>query len=448
MTTENGTENQTQAQGHYTPQGKPDVLPIRGKKPTASLRVNKRTVIVLSAVVCLVVMFSLLQAFAFKPRPGAEREQEQPQTRGDLRTPAPTDVISKLPQDYTDIRTDTPRLGEPLNGELGATVLAHKREKEARAVTGRPQAQGYAGYGQPTQPMQLTAEQRATEEQQSLSLKRAAEARSSDVSFGGQQSGLSPLQNGGPDMSKLLAGVQPGAGTSGALPVTQRNTARDDDNRQDDKGEFLNTKRKDSPYLKSSLIRPASPYQVMAGTIIPGVLLTGINSDLPGQIVGQVSQNVFDTVNGNHLLIPQGTRVIGEYDSRVAYGQERVLIVWTRLIMPDGSSISLEGMPGVDLSGYAGLTDRVNNHYLRLLGGVVMGSLLGAAAQMAEGSTQSVNPSFGQLALQGAAQNTNQAGQQLTRKNLNIQPTLEIRPGYRFNVFVTKDVILQPYKHQ
>jgi type IV secretory pathway VirB10-like protein len=222
---------------------------------------------------------------------------------------------------------------------------------------------------------------------------------------------------------------------------------RDESNRQDEKNSFLTKKHTAEVSLKHRIISPRSPYQLMAGTLIPGLLLTGLNSDLPGQILGQVSQNVFDTSSGNHLLVPQGTKVIGQYDSRIVYGQERVLIVWTRLIFPNGKSISLEGMPGVDLSGYAGLSDQVNNHWGRLLTGVIFSSLLSASAQMAEGRNYStIDPSYGELATQGVARNANQVGQEITRRNLNIQPTLEIRPGFRFNVFVHKDMILEPYK--
>lgn len=170
----------------------------------------------------------------------------------------------------------------------------------------------------------------------------------------------------------------------------------------------------------------------------------GINSDLPGQIGCMISQNVYDTVTGRYLLLPQGTKAFGTYDSRIAYGQERVLVVWTRLLRPDGSTLSLEGMPGIDLSGYSGLTGHVNNHYLRLLAGVVLGSVLGASAQIAVGAN-SQNPSFAQLAIQGAGQNVNEAGQQITRKNLNIQPTIEVPPGGRLNIFATKDLILPPW---
>lgn len=163
-------------------------------------------------------------------------------------------------------------------------------------------------------------------------------------------------------------------------------------------------------------------------------------------MVGQIRENIYDTVSGRYLLIPQGTRIIGEYDSKISYGQERALIVWTRLIFPNGDSINLEGMPGVDLRGYAGLTGKVNNHYVRLLTGVVLGSVLGAASQIAVGPAGVQNPNFEQLAVAGAAQNINDAGQQITRKNLNMQPTIEIHPGQKFNVFVTKDLILRPYR--
>jgi type IV secretion system protein VirB10 len=243
--------------------------------------------------------------------------------------------------------------------------------------------------------------------------------------------------------------TQPSTSGSEASSLEQLpsgSSSRDDDNRQDDKNEFISSRRTSPVALNQKLLPPLSRYQLMAGSVIPGLLLTALNSDLPGQILGQVSQNVFDTVSGNHLLLPQGTKVIGEYDSRIVYGQERVLIVWTRLILPNGKSISLEGMPGVDLSGSAGLSDRVNNHWGKLISGVVFSSLLGAGAQIAQGRTyNSFDPSFGELATQGFAQNMNQVGQQITRKNLNIQPTIEIRPGYRFNIFVNRDIGLEPY---
>jgi type IV secretion system protein VirB10 len=146
------------------------------------------------------------------------------------------------------------------------------------------------------------------------------------------------------------------------------------------------------------------------------------------------------------VLIPQGSRLVGRYDSQIAYGQERVLVVWERILFPDGSSIALKGMPGTDSVGQGGSADQVDNHYGRLLGGVILSSILGVGAQVAYGpSVNTADPSVGQLAMQGMATNVNQVGQQITRKNLNIQPTLVIRPGYLFNVLVTRDLVLPVY---
>jgi type IV secretion system protein VirB10 len=215
---------------------------------------------------------------------------------------------------------------------------------------------------------------------------------------------------------------------------------------QESKRSFVTNGRSGDEVLSKRLRSPVTEYQVMAGTQIPGVLITGINSDLPGQILGQVSQNTFDSVTGKYLLIPQGTKIVGEYDSRIGYGQERVLIVWTRLLFPNGKSLSLEGMPGVDMSGYAGLADKVNNHYLKLLSGVVVSSVLSAGSRVAQGGSRTVDPSLGQLGAEGFAMNVDDVGQQIARKNLNIQPTIEIEPGKRFSIFVNKDLVLEPYR--
>lgn len=254
-----------------------------------------------------------------------------------------------------------------------------------------------------------------------------------------------------PDVTRQVMSIGQGNGGVSAEPLVDSAEVlnpRDEASRQDEKQQFLERRRDPNFVHAHRLERPRSPYTLMAGTIIPGVLISGINSDLPGQIVGQVSENVYDTASGRYLLVPQGAKVIGQYDSRVVYGQDRVLVVWTRIGFPDGSAVSLDGMPGMDVSGYAGLSDKVNHHFLRLLTGVVLGSVIGAGAQVAQGDTGTLNPSFPQLALQGAAQNINQAGQRITEKNLSIQPTIEVRPGHRFSVFVTKDVVLPPFQGQ
>jgi len=384
----------------------PKELPLRAKPPRASLALNKKTVVLLVVGISLAVGFAVVEALS--PKTSGYEKAKEPS-----RSAFPSEAVRKLPADYTALKREEVR-----------------RLPEKKQVTQKP--------SETAAPSQVSQEEKMLEEPRIARLKLSASAHASDVSFAGVQL---QQQKTSPASSELASSLA----LAPEMQAAQTNS-RDEDNRQDDKSKFLTSARSDSPFLSASFRSPRSPFQLMAGSVIPGVLLTGINSDLPGQIIGQVSQNVFDTVSGKHLLIPQGTKVIGEYDSRISYGQERVLVVWTRLIMPNGTSLSLDGMPGVDLTGYAGLYEKVNNHYLRLLGGVVFGSILGASAQMAYGSNRSIDPTFEELALQGMAQNINQAGQQITRKNLNIQPTLEVSPGQRFNVFVTKDVILKPYK--
>jgi type IV secretion system protein VirB10 len=233
-------------------------------------------------------------------------------------------------------------------------------------------------------------------------------------------------------------------------PQTARGSEGNEDeaqNRQAEKAAFLKAAEARTPgYLDEARTAPLGQYEVKAGSIIPAVLLSGINSDLPGAVVAQVRETVYDYVSARHVLIPQGSRLVGRYDSQIAYGQERVLVVWERILFPDGSSLAIKGMPGTDSLGQGGSADQVDNHYGRLLGGVILSSILGVGAQVAYGpSINTVDPSVGQLAMQGMAANVNQVGQQITRKNLNIQPTLVIRPGYLFNVLVTRDLVLPVY---
>ena len=190
---------------------------------------------------------------------------------------------------------------------------------------------------------------------------------------------------------------------------------------------------------------PASPYEVKAGAVIPVSLITGINSDLPGEIIGQVRENVYDTVTGNYLLIPQGSRLMARYDSMVAYGQKRALVCWNRLIMPDGSSLDLGCAPGVGLDGYAGFADKVDNHFDRLLGGVLLSSVLSVGATTSQGEWDDDEITASQLFAANIGQEINRAGQQITRKNLGIQPTIKVRPGYSVNVLVNRDLSLRPY---
>lgn len=215
-------------------------------------------------------------------------------------------------------------------------------------------------------------------------------------------------------------------------------------NQQDEKKAFLKkSENKSDFYLDSSLQKPMSPYEVKAGTIIPALFETGINSDLPGTITARVSRNIYDTVSGNYLLIPQGTKVLGHYDSQVAYGQERVLMAWSRLIFPNGDSFDLQGQPGVDLAGMSGITDKVNHHTFRVFGSSLMFSLFGAAGQLSQPKNETNQfPSNGQIIFGAIGQQLTQTGAQLVMKNMDIQPTIEIRPGAKFNILLTKDMVL------
>ena len=184
----------------------------------------------------------------------------------------------------------------------------------------------------------------------------------------------------------------------------------------------------------------------MAGTIIPAALITGINSDLPGQVLASVTENVYDTATGRHLLIPQGSRLLGQYDSQVAFGQRRVLLVWTRLILPDASSITLDRLPGVDTPGYAGLQDDVDWHWQQLLAGAALSTLIGVAAELAAPDRNNGQTQVVIATRQSLQDSVNQAGQEFTRRSLNVQPTLTVRPGFPLRVIANRDLVLRPYQ--
>ena len=194
------------------------------------------------------------------------------------------------------------------------------------------------------------------------------------------------------------------------------------------------------------MTKPASPYVVQAGSVISAALITGLRSDLPGQITAQVTENTFDSPSGRFLLIPQGARLIGVYDSQIAFGQSRALLVWTRLIMPNGRSIILERPPAADTGGYAGLQDEVDHHWGALFKAGLLSTLLSVGAELGSGAGNGNGDSSVLQALRrGAGDSLNQTGQQIIRRNLNMQPTLTIRPGFPVLVIVNRDLVLEPY---
>jgi type IV secretion system protein TrbI len=289
-------------------------------------------------------------------------------------------------------------------------------------------------------------EQQALQQELALraELARAdAEARSSDLFFTARGQSAS---RSAPAPAPLASGAAPfGAAPVGIAPLPQPTPDAWDPNLQARKNAFLDEPRQRSDYLPTSLLPALSPYELKATTIIPATLITGINSDLPGPIIAQVRERVYDTVTGQHLLIPQGTRLLASYDSMVAWGQERVLMCWNRIIMPNGKSINIQCMPAADLAGQAGLTDEVDNHWDRLLAAVGLSTVLSLGTQAAAGDPSGYQPNLAQRAAGNAAGQINSAGQAVVARQINIQPTITVRPGFGVNVIVTKDMILEPY---
>jgi type IV secretion system protein TrbI len=237
--------------------------------------------------------------------------------------------------------------------------------------------------------------------------------------------------------SAITVGLKEGDSLENSSPV-QDKSSKD----KSGYGQFLGGEGEDRFRLDSKLEKPRSPFELRAGFVIPALLISGVNSDIEGQAVGQVAQNVFDTATGDHLLIPKGARLVGSYLNNIDYGQSRVLMAWQRIVFPDGRALDLGAMPGGDSAGYSGFSDKVDNHYARLFGSAVLLSGITAGVALSQNNNNSGfgNISAAQTLSQSLGVQLGQTTTQLLEKNIDIAPTLEIRPGYRFNVIVTKDL--------
>ncbi|UWF58497.1 TraB/TrbI/VirB10 family type IV secretion system protein [Brucella sp. 2716] len=309
------------------------------------------------------------------------------------------DGLAALPRDYTG-----PVLGPALPGDLGRPILSAQN-------AGQPVAPPVV----PT-PGVDEAEQRRRAEEEA--------ARLSTVFFQSRQGST----------AAATPGAVPGLDLGGA--VGQPATA------QDRQLAFLNAAADRRTVTPDRVTPPASPFVLQAGAVIPAALITGIRSDLPGQITAQVTEHIYDSQTGSILLVPQGTRLIGQYDNGVQFGQRRVLLVWNRLIMPNGRSIVLERQPGADTQGYAGLEDGVDYHWWDLAKAAALSTLLGVGAELATDD----NDRLIRAIRNGAQDTVNQAGQQIVQRQLQVAPTLTIRPGFPVRVIVTRDLVLEPYR--
>lgn len=397
----------------------PEALAIRAK-PRPVTRLSRRAIAGLLGGSALVVLGGTLWALrlpAARPEPDELYSTEHR---------AVAEGVNRLPRDYAGVAKEgdsanAPKLGPPLPGDLGLPIVA--AQADGRMAGGAPSV-GSTDPGAPTVVSQAL-EQR---------LKAAQDAIASGLfSVSDRGRGVAAVGGEAGAIRDSLAIPATAQASSQNAPMLSRHEA------------FANASGDQQTASAHRLEAPASPYSVLAGTVISAALVTGLNSDLPGQVIATVTAPVYDTVTGEILLVPQGSRLLGTYDSRTAFGDSRALVVWTRLILPNGNSVVLDRLPGVDAQGFAGVADGVDRHWRRLVGGAVVSSLLGVGAELASPQT---NGSDGQIVIaarDGVQDTVNQVGQELSRRNLDIKPTIKIRPGFPLRVLVGRDLVLEPY---
>jgi type IV secretion system protein VirB10 len=385
----------------------PETLAIR-TRPARAIRFRRGVIVAIAALGSVSLM--AVAWIALKPRVFSAVADHQELSNPSNRPS--TDALNGLPSTYANV----PRLGPPLPGDLGRPIL--ESERRMASETG-----ANAGDDPSAQLAAQERERRLTE------LKAA---RESSVLVQGHTATSAPVA---PDAAAAPAPT-PTPATSPALDPDR------DSNAQGRKAQFVAALDKSGDVNSNTLTAAPSPYLLSAGSVISASLITGLRSDLPGLVTAQVTSPAFDSATGRILLIPQGSRLIGSYDSVVAFGQKRALIVWQRIVLPDGSSLRIDNAPATDASGYAGLQDKVDFHTWSLLKGVALSTLLGVGSQM----TLTGESDLVQAIRESTQQNVSRAGDQLTSRNLSIQPTITIRPGAIVRLVVHKDLILAPWR--
>ena len=390
------------------PKADPESLVLRGR-PRRIVRFRRGLIVGVAGT----VVASLIALAWVALEPPSFRIAAGQDEAGEPSRKAPAEALADAPASYSDV----PRLGPPLPGDLGRPILDHQRSLEEAPVSGEGMSARDAA--------QAAAE---TEWQRRAAAELAARTSGVVVQLAsGYTPGVSrPEETAQPSSPQADSAAAPEAVGAGA---------------QQHKLEFARSGEGEvSPY---GVRQTASPWTLSAGTIIPASLVTGLNSDLPGTVIAQVTQNVSDSATGRTVLIPQGARLIGSYDSAVAYGQRRALLVWTRIVFPDGSSVRLDKMPAADAAGYAGLEGTVNSHGWRLVKGIVLSTLPGVGTQLSLGGSES---DLVRALRESAQQNAANAGNQVTARNLDVQPTLTVHPGWPVRVLVDKDLVLRPWR--
>jgi type IV secretion system protein VirB10 len=362
---------------------------LRPSRPPVT-RLSRKVLIALGTIAAGAVAAALL--FALEPHRGTTDAELY--NIHDAGTP---EGLANLPRDYTGLPRKVPQLGPPLPGDLGPPIVSA---------------------GAPAPPTSPDPEQQ--EREAALKSRLFVQA----------------------NYQQAVAAAAPAASAPTSASPTEGGDTGTPSSR-DHKLAFLDgpvDRRTASP---DRVQPPASPYVLQAGSVIPAALVTGIRSDLPGEVTAQVTEDVCDSPTGKILVVPQGARLVGKYDAQVSFGQSRVLLVWTRLIMPNGRSVVLERQPAADAEGYAGLEDEVDNHWGLLFKAAILSTLLSVGS---EAGTSNTENSLVQAIRQGGSQGFNQVGEQVVGRSLNVQPILTIRPGFPVRVLVTHDLVLQPYR--
>src|SRR5262245_16785220 len=370
-----------------------DELRLHPPRPPVT-RLSRKVLVGIAMVAMIAVLGAVMWALD-----GRRGKQETGSELYNTEHKTTADELAKLPRDYSGLPPGVPALGPPLPGDFGR---ANVQQLGPQGVD--PEQQRVAQETETARTSRLFAP--------STTVNRALST--------------APTPSGGFDVL-------------GEKPPIDADSLQ---NMQDRKLAFLNGPLDKRAVSNQRLEAPASKYIVQAGSVIAAALLTGIRSDLPGQVTGQVTENVYDSPTGRYLLIPQGSKLIGIYDSQVSFGQSRVLLVWSRLIFPNGRSIVLERQSGADSEGYAGLEDQVDYHWSRLFMAAALSTLLGVGSELGASNTDS---DILRALRRGSSDSLNQTGQQIVRRNLNVQPTLTIRPGFPVRVIVNRDLVLAPY---
>jgi type IV secretion system protein VirB10 len=376
----------------------PQEMRLRATRPPVT-RLSRKVLLGLSSAAAIGIGGALFLAL----RPQHQTAGSELYNTNNRSTP---DGLANLPRDYTGLPKAVPQLGPPLPGDLGRPI----------AIA------GVAAPGMPSPAAGPTPEQQRIAEEQEA-------ARVSHLFATTNTGQIVPAS---PPASLAVPGAAQAVAGAGDLLS------------QDHKLAFLNGNPDRNTVSSDRIEAPASTSVLQAGSVIAAALITGLRSDLPGLVTAQVTEDVYDSPTGKILLIPQGARLVGQYDAQIAFGQSRALLVWNRLIMPNGRSIVLERQPGADPQGYAGLEDQVDNHWGMLFKAATLSTILSVGSEA--GTSGNSNGSLAQAIQQGVSQSINQTGQQVVSRSLSIQPTITIRPGFPVRVMVTRDLVLEPYR--